>query len=93
MSHLRDAHQQTRNQCLAATNSQHWLEITIQRWRQLRLCLIARRFAPWIVVQLLPKMQRIVRGRYRSRSDAEGHLTALQRQLPQYEFVMMFDGG
>lgn len=49
------------------------------------------RFAPWIVVQLLPRMQRIVRGRYRSRSDAEGHLAVLQRQLPEYEFVMMFD--
>ncbi|GAP95737.1 hypothetical protein NIES2104_22610 [Leptolyngbya sp. NIES-2104] len=49
------------------------------------------RLAPWIVVQLLPKMQRVVRGRYRNRSDAEGHLTVLRRQLPYYEFVMMFD--
>ncbi|BAU11690.1 unknown protein [Leptolyngbya sp. NIES-3755] len=51
------------------------------------------RIAPWIVVQLLPKMQRVVRGRYRSRLDAEGHLTVLQRQLPHYEFVLLFDGG
>lgn len=49
------------------------------------------RFAPWIVVQLSPRMQNVVRGRYRSRSDAEGHLAVLQRQFPKSEFVMMFD--
>ncbi|MBE9009989.1 hypothetical protein IQ250_07195 [Pseudanabaenaceae cyanobacterium LEGE 13415] len=51
------------------------------------------RFAPWIVVQLLPKMQRVVRGRYWKRSDAEGHLTVLKRQLPHYKFVMLFDAS
>lgn len=47
--------------------------------------------APWIVVQILPKMQRIIRGRFRHRSDAIGHLTVLQRQIPNSEFVVMFD--
>jgi hypothetical protein len=49
------------------------------------------RLAPWIVVQLLPEMQRIVRGRFRNRSDADGHLAILRRQFPQTEFVVIFD--
>jgi hypothetical protein len=47
--------------------------------------------APWIVVRLLPKMQRVVVGRYRSRSDADGHLAILRQRIPESEFVVVFD--
>ncbi|WP_293067138.1 MULTISPECIES: hypothetical protein [unclassified Moorena] len=36
-------------------------------------------------------MQRVVVGRYRKRSDAEGHLRALKRLMPDGEFVIIFD--
>ena len=49
------------------------------------------RLAPWIVVRLLPKMQRVVCGRFRSRSDADEHLSLLRRHLPETEFVIIFD--
>jgi hypothetical protein len=37
-------------------------------------------------------MQRIVMGRFRKRSNADGHLKVLQRQIPEGNFVVMFDG-
>jgi hypothetical protein len=37
-------------------------------------------------------MQRIVVGRFRKRSDADGDLNVLQRQIPEAKFVVMFDG-
>ncbi|NEO94311.1 MAG: hypothetical protein F6K56_30620 [Moorea sp. SIO3G5] len=36
-------------------------------------------------------MQRVVVGRYRNRSDAEGHLKAPKRLMPDGEFVVIFD--
>ncbi len=50
----------------------------------------ASRF-PWAIVRQLPNMQRITVARLRNRSDAEGHLTALRRLIPQAEFVIVFD--
>lgn len=46
---------------------------------------------PWIVVQLLPKMQRVVRGRFRRESEADGHLRVLRQNIPKSDFVVMFD--
>lgn len=46
---------------------------------------------PWIVVQLLPKMQRVVRGRFRRESEADGHLRILRQRIPESDFVVMFD--
>ncbi|NJL38656.1 MAG: hypothetical protein HC840_31485 [Leptolyngbyaceae cyanobacterium RM2_2_4] len=51
------------------------------------------RITPWVVVRLLPGMQRIVVGWFRSRSDADGHLKVLRSQIPHAEFVVMFDPG
>ena len=45
----------------------------------------------WIVVQLLPKMQRVVRGRFRKESEADGHLRVLRRCIPEGNFIVMFD--
>lgn len=50
-----------------------------------------KRIAPWIVVQLLPGMQQVVRGRFHKRSDADGHLAVLRRQIPDREFIVVFD--
>lgn len=50
------------------------------------------RIHPWIIVRLLPKMQRVVVGRFRTRSDADGHLTFLREQIPNATFIVIFDG-
>jgi hypothetical protein len=49
------------------------------------------RLTGWLVVRLLPKMQRVVVGRFRSHSDAEGHLQALRRLIPEARLIIMFD--
>jgi hypothetical protein len=49
------------------------------------------RLTGWLVVRLLPKMQRVVVGRFRSHSDAEGHLQVLRRLIPEAQLVIMFD--
>ncbi|NEO71407.1 hypothetical protein [Moorena sp. SIO3H5] len=51
------------------------------------------RLHPWAVVRLLPQMQRVVVARFRNRSNAEGHLKALKRLMPDAEFVIVFDIG
>jgi hypothetical protein len=51
------------------------------------------RLNPWAVVRLLPCCQRIVVGRFRNRSDADGHLQVLRRLIPQAAFVVLFDMG
>ncbi|NEQ83659.1 MAG: hypothetical protein F6K26_26730 [Moorea sp. SIO2I5] len=38
-------------------------------------------------------MQRMVVGRFRNRSDAEGHMQALKRLMPDAEFIIIFDIG
>ncbi|NEO78602.1 hypothetical protein [Moorena sp. SIO4G3] len=53
----------------------------------------ANRLHPWAIVRLLPKMQRVVVGRYRNRSNAEGHMQALKRLMPDANFVIVFDLG
>lgn len=49
------------------------------------------RITPWVVVRLLPKMQRVVIGRFHRRSDAEGHLRFLRQQIPDGTFLIIFD--
>ncbi len=53
----------------------------------------AERLHPWVVVRLLPKMQRVIVARFRKRSDAEGHMQALKRLMPDDQFVIIFDIG
>jgi hypothetical protein len=47
----------------------------------------------WLVVRLLPKMQRVVVGRFRRHSDAdaEGHLQVLRCLMPEAQLVVVFD--
>ncbi len=50
-----------------------------------------RRLERWTVVRLLPKMQRVVVGRYYHYSDADGHLKILRQLIPQAELIIIFD--
>jgi hypothetical protein len=50
-----------------------------------------KRLKPWIVVRLLPNLQRVVVGRFRSWSDAEGHLRVLKQLLPSARLTLVFD--
>jgi hypothetical protein len=49
------------------------------------------RLNPWVLVRLLPNMQRATVGQYRNRSDANGHLEIIRRLMPNAEFVVMFN--
>jgi hypothetical protein len=51
------------------------------------------RLKPWVVVRLLPCLQWAIVGRYRSRSDADGHLQLLRQRVPHIEFKVVFDLG
>ncbi|MFQ3636065.1 MAG: hypothetical protein SNJ57_09550 [Cyanobacteriota bacterium] len=44
----------------------------------------------WLVVRLLPKMQRITVAAFCKRADAEGYLQAVRRLVPQAQFVIRF---
>ncbi|MGD1950951.1 MAG: hypothetical protein ACFB14_15065 [Leptolyngbyaceae cyanobacterium] len=48
---------------------------------------------PWCIVRLLPKMQRVVVGRFRKGNDADEHIRSLRQLIPQGQFVVMFDPG
>lgn len=45
----------------------------------------------WAIARLLPNLQRTIVARFRSRSDAEGHLKRLKQLVPQASFVLVFD--
>ena len=49
------------------------------------------RLNPWLLVRLLPNMQRLTVGQFRTRSDADGHLQILCRLIPNAKFVVMFN--
>ena len=49
------------------------------------------RLFPWIIVRLLPNLQRITVGRFRHRSHAEGHLRVLKQVMPMADFAIAFD--
>ncbi|MBW4568606.1 MAG: hypothetical protein KME31_11435 [Tolypothrix carrinoi HA7290-LM1] len=45
----------------------------------------------WAIARLLPDMQRVIVARFRSRSDAEGHMQLLRQLIPDACFVVVFD--
>ncbi|MEQ9368117.1 MAG: hypothetical protein RIG63_03665 [Coleofasciculus chthonoplastes F3-SA18-01] len=49
------------------------------------------RLKPWIVVNLLPNFQRVVMGRYRRWSDADGHVRILRQLIPTARLTIIFD--
>lgn len=49
------------------------------------------RLSYWSVVRLLPDLKTQTIARFRSRSDADGHLQFLRQQLPTVQFAVLFD--
>lgn len=49
------------------------------------------RLNSWAIARLLPNRQRTIVGRFRSRSDADGHLQCLRQLMPHASFVVVFD--
>ncbi|MGI2904689.1 hypothetical protein [Tolypothrix sp. VBCCA 56010] len=49
------------------------------------------RLNDWAIARLLPNMQRVIVARFRSRSDAEGHMQLLRQLIPDACFVVVFD--
>ena len=49
------------------------------------------RLRRWIVVRLLPNMQRITVARCVGKSDADGYVQIMRRLVPEAQFVVMFD--
>ncbi|WP_232224126.1 hypothetical protein [Mastigocladopsis repens] len=47
--------------------------------------------APWAVVRWFSPTQRIVISRFRSRSDADGHLAVLQRHIPDADLRVIVE--
>jgi hypothetical protein len=49
------------------------------------------RLQHWAIARLLPNLQWVIVARFRSRSDAEGHLQFLCRMIPNAQFKVVFD--
>ena len=52
-----------------------------------------QRLNSWIIVRLLPNLQRRVVGRFRSWSDADGQIRILRQLLPEARLIGVFDPG
>jgi hypothetical protein len=52
-----------------------------------------QRLNSWIIVRLLPKLQRSVVGGFRSWSDADGQIRILRQLLPEARLIVVFDPG
>jgi hypothetical protein len=46
---------------------------------------------PWCIIRPFPNMRTQIVGRFRNRSDAEGHLQILKRLIPNVPYQIMFD--
>jgi hypothetical protein len=46
---------------------------------------------PWVIARLLPNRKWAIIARYRSRSEADGHLQLLRRRVPNLEFKVVFE--
>ncbi len=49
------------------------------------------RLHPWLIVCLLPNLQRTTVSRHRTRTQAEEHLKALYRFSRSFEYTIVFD--
>jgi hypothetical protein len=67
-----------------------WLQLQFNKGDNL-IMTCNKRLSPWVIVRLLPNLRRVVVGRFRTRSDAEGHLQALRRLIPGAEMIVVFD--
>lgn len=46
---------------------------------------------PWAIYRITDTVSHVCIGRFKSRSDAEGHLTVLRRGYPEGRFEVVFD--
>ena len=46
---------------------------------------------PWCIIRPVSDVQPQIVGRFRRRSDAEGHLQVLKRMIPNVSYEIMFD--
>lgn len=46
---------------------------------------------PWAVARQLPSLKWVLIARYRSRSDADGHLQLCRQRVPNIEFKVVFE--
>jgi hypothetical protein len=46
---------------------------------------------PWCIIRPFPNMRVQIIGRFRNRSNAEGHLQILKRLMPNVPYQIMFD--
>ncbi|MGB3519186.1 MAG: hypothetical protein WBA43_22225, partial [Elainellaceae cyanobacterium] len=46
---------------------------------------------PWAIVMIRDAVQRSIITRFRNRQDADDHLRAMRRHIPQGVFEVMFD--
>jgi hypothetical protein len=51
----------------------------------------AERLSPWCIVRHFPNMEYQIIGRFRRRSDAEAHLQALRRLIPNGTLAIIFN--
>ncbi len=49
------------------------------------------RLHPWCIIRPFPHMRTLIVGRFRRRSDAEGHLRILKQMIPSVPFEIVFD--
>jgi hypothetical protein len=50
-----------------------------------------KRLKSWAIARMLPDMKREIVARFRSRSDADGHMQLLLRVTPDANFMLVFD--
>lgn len=50
-----------------------------------------KRLNSWAIARMLPDMKREIVARFRSRSDADGHMQLLLRVTPDANFMLVFD--
>lgn len=50
-----------------------------------------QRLNRWAIAQLMPNKQLVIVARYRSRSDADGHLPFFKQRSPEGNFVIIVD--
>lgn len=50
-----------------------------------------KRLKSWAIARLLPDMKREIVARFRSRSDADGHMQLMRQVTPDASFMLIFD--
>ncbi|MFQ4142939.1 hypothetical protein [Chlorogloeopsis sp. ULAP02] len=58
---------------------------------QISMIAYKQRLNAWTIVRVLSDTQRVFVARFRSRSDADGHLQRLRQLSPDTNFMVVFD--